>query len=110
VVTSRGASPVVMVGVGLAACAGGRACRRACSGLLTAVEFNQIAQGASLEVSGVVGARNRRVGHHAAQSTCDGSRTMSGDVNPAPPAMWCSVRGLGELRLAPGRLAEGLDV
>jgi hypothetical protein len=63
----------------------------ACSGLLTAVEFNQIARGASLVVKGVVGARNRRVAHRAARSTCDDGRMKSGDVNLEPPAMWCSV-------------------
>jgi hypothetical protein len=59
----------------------------ACSGLLTAVEFNQIARGASLEVNGDVCARNRKVAHRVARSTCDGGQTKSGDVNPAPPAM-----------------------
>jgi hypothetical protein len=69
----------------------------ACSGLPTAVEFNQTAQGASLEVSGAIGARNQRVAHRAARSTCDSGRRKFGDVNPAPPTMWCLVRGLGEL-------------
>jgi hypothetical protein len=49
------------------------------------------------------------VAQRAAWSTYDDGRTKSGDVNPAPPVRWCSIRGLGELRLAPGRLAEGLD-
>jgi hypothetical protein len=108
-VMSRGGSPAVMAGVGLAACAGVGLIGDACSGLLTAVEFNQIARGASLEVSGVVGAKNQRVAHRVARSTCDSGRMKSGDVNPTPPAMWCLVRGVGELRLALGRLAEGLD-
>jgi hypothetical protein len=63
----------------------------ACSGLLTTVEFNQIARGASLVVKGVVGARNRRVAHRATRSTCDGGRMKSDDIKLAPPAMWCSV-------------------
>ena len=46
--------------------------------------------------------------HHAARSTCVGGRTKSGDINPATPAMWCSVKGLRELHGALGRLAEGL--
>jgi hypothetical protein len=57
----------------------------ACSGLLTAVELNQSARGPSREITGVVGARNQRVAHCAARSTCDGGRMKSGDVNPAPP-------------------------
>jgi hypothetical protein len=81
----------------------------ACSGLLMAVKFNQTAQGASLEVNGDLCARNRQVAHRVARSTCAGGRTKSGDVNLAPPVMWCSIQGLGELRLALGRLAEGLD-
>jgi hypothetical protein len=50
-VTSRGGSPAVMVGIGPAACTGGRVVGDAFSGLLTAVEFNQIARGASWEVT-----------------------------------------------------------
>jgi hypothetical protein len=72
------------------------------------VELNQTAWGASREVTSVVCARNRRVAHRVARSTCAGSRTKSGDVNPAPSTMWSSVQGLGELHCAPGRLAEGL--
>jgi hypothetical protein len=62
-----------------------------CSGLLSALELNQSARVASWEVSGVVGARNRRVAHRAAWSTHGGGRMKSGDGNPAPPAKWCSV-------------------
>jgi hypothetical protein len=58
----------------------------ACSGLLTAVDLNQSAWGASREVTGAVGARNRRVSHCAARSTCDGDRMKSGNVNQAPLA------------------------
>jgi hypothetical protein len=62
-----------------------------CSGLLTAVELNESAQGASWEVSGAMGAMNRKVAHHAARSTRGGGRMKSGDGNPTPPAKWCSV-------------------
>jgi hypothetical protein len=64
--------------VGLVGCA--------CSGLLTAVELNQNARGASREVTGAVGTRNRRVAHRAARSTCASGRMKSGDANSAPPA------------------------
>jgi hypothetical protein len=50
------------------------------------VELNQSARGASQEVTGVVGVRNRRVAHHAARSTCDDGQMKFGDVNPAPSA------------------------
>jgi hypothetical protein len=49
-----------------------------CSGQLTAVGFNQTARGASLEVNGDVCARNQRVAHRVARSTCAGGRTKSG--------------------------------
>jgi hypothetical protein len=71
----------MVVGVGLVVC----------FGLLTAVELNQSARGASREVNGVVHARNRRVAHCAARSTCDDGRMKSDDVNPARPAKWCSI-------------------
>ena len=58
-VTSRGGSPTVMVGVGLAVCAGGRARRqrvlRPAHG--GRVQLNRT--GASLEVKDAVGAKNR---------------------------------------------------
>jgi hypothetical protein len=56
----------------------------ACSGLLTAVELNQSAQGASWEVSYVVGARNLGMAHRG--SSCGGSRLESGDGDLVPPA------------------------
>jgi hypothetical protein len=96
-VTSRGGLPEVMAEVGLAACARGRARRRRVLQHATAVKFNQIARGASLEVNGDLCARNRQVAHRVARSTCAGGRMKSGDVNPAPPVRWCSVQGLGEL-------------
>jgi hypothetical protein len=49
------------------------------------------------------------VAYRAARSTRGGGRRKSGDGNPAPPAKWCSVWGLGKLHRALGRLAEVLD-
>jgi hypothetical protein len=86
-VTPRGGSPAVMVEVGLTACAGGRARRRRVLRLLTAVELNQTAWGASLEVRGDIRARNRPVAHRVSRSPCAGGRAKLGDVNPAPPVM-----------------------
>jgi hypothetical protein len=57
-----------------------------CSGLLTAVDLNQSARGASREVSGAVGARNLEMAHRAVRSTRGGSRLESGDGDPVPPA------------------------
>jgi hypothetical protein len=58
----------------------------ACSGLLTAVELNQSARGASREVSGAVGARNLEMAHRGVQSTRGGGRLESGDGDSVPPA------------------------
>jgi hypothetical protein len=49
-----------------------------CFGLLTAVEFNPRAQGASWGAKETTRARNRRKTHRGARSTCAGSR--SGEV------------------------------
>jgi hypothetical protein len=73
------------------------------------VELNQTARGAPLEVKGDLCARNLPVAHRVTRSSCTGGRAKSGDVNPAPPAMWSSVQGLGKLHRVPGRLSEGLD-
>jgi hypothetical protein len=58
----------------------------ACSGLLMAVELNPSAQGASWEVSDVVGARNWRIAHHVIWSTRGDGRLKSGDGDLVPPA------------------------
>jgi hypothetical protein len=57
-----------------------------CSGLLTMVELNQSAHGASREVSGVVGTRNLEMAHRAVRSMCGGGRLECGDGNPVSPA------------------------
>jgi hypothetical protein len=57
-----------------------------CSGLLTVVEFNSIAQGASRGAKEATSARNWRKAHRGARSTCAGGREKSGDVDPVSPA------------------------
>jgi hypothetical protein len=57
-----------------------------CSGLLTAVEFNPRAQGASRGAKESTRARNRRKTHRGARSTYAGGRVKSGDVDPVSPA------------------------
>jgi hypothetical protein len=57
-----------------------------CSGLLTAVEFNPRAQGASRGAKKSTRARNRRKTYRGARSTYAGGRVKSGDVDPVPPA------------------------
>jgi hypothetical protein len=97
VVTSRGRLPSVMDGVGLAACAGGRAHRRRVLQPTHGdrVHLNHMA--ASREVISAVCARNRRAAHRVARSTRADGRAKPGDVNPAPSMRGCSVQGLEEL-------------
>jgi hypothetical protein len=57
-----------------------------CSGLLTTVEFNPRAQGASRGAKETTHARNRRKTHRGARSTCVGGRVKSGDIDPVSPA------------------------
>jgi hypothetical protein len=56
-----------------------------CSGLLTAVLFNPMAQEASWGAKEDTSARNRRKAHHGVRSTWAGGRMKSGDVDPVPP-------------------------
>jgi hypothetical protein len=56
------------------------------SGLLTAVELNQSARGASREVNGAVGAMNLKMAHRAVRSSRGGDRLESGDGNAVPSA------------------------
>jgi hypothetical protein len=55
------------------------------SGLLTAVLLNQVAQEASRGAKDAIGVRNRRTAYRGAQSTRDGGRLKSGDINPVSP-------------------------
>jgi hypothetical protein len=66
-----------------------------CSGLLTAVGFNQMARGASLDAKDAIGTRNQQMAQRGARSTCDGDQLKSGDVDPASPVRWCPIRGSG---------------
>jgi hypothetical protein len=91
----------VVVGDGLAAAqAVGLTCG-ACSGLLTTVESNLSARGASGEVSDDVGARNWRVAYHVTRSTRGGGRQKSGEalsrlkLGKASPPLGEAVQQLG---------------
>jgi hypothetical protein len=66
-----------------------------CSGLLTAVEFNPRAQGASRGAKESTLARNRRKTHRGARSTYAGDLVKSGDVDPVPPARQSSIPSSG---------------
>jgi hypothetical protein len=60
-----------------------------------AVGLNQMAQGASLDAKEAIGIRNRQMAYRGAQSTCDGGRLKSGDVDSASPVRYCSILGSG---------------
>lgn len=64
-----------------------------CSGLLTAVDFNPRAQGASQGAKETTRARNRRKTHRGARSTYTGGRVKSGEVDPVSPARYSSIPG-----------------
>jgi hypothetical protein len=84
-----------MAGIGLTACAGGRLVGGMCSGLLTAIGLNPVAQGPSRDAKDATGARNRRMAHRGARSTCDDGRVKSGSVDLVSPARYCSILGSG---------------
>jgi hypothetical protein len=65
------------------------------SGLLTAVEFNPRAQGASRGAKDATRARNQRKTHRGARSTYAGGRVKSGEVNLVSPARYSSIPGSG---------------
>jgi hypothetical protein len=56
-----------------------------CTGLLTAVQFNLRAQGASRGAKETTRARNRRKTHRGARSTYAGGRVKSDDVDLVSP-------------------------
>jgi hypothetical protein len=78
-----------------------------CSGLLTAVEFNPRAQGASRGAKETTHARNRRKTHRGARSTCTGGRVKSGDIDPVSPARYSSIPGSGSFTEAHRGYPEG---
>jgi hypothetical protein len=57
-----------------------------CSDLLTVVEFNPRAQGASRGAKETTRARNRIKTHHGARSTYAGGQVKSGNVDLVSPA------------------------
>jgi hypothetical protein len=65
------------------------------SGLLTMVEFNPRAQGASWGAKDDTRARNRRKIHRGARSTYACGRVKSGEVDPVSPARYSSIPGSG---------------
>jgi hypothetical protein len=79
----------------------------ACSGLLTAVESNQSARGASCEVRDAVGARNWRMAHRVTQSTRGDGRPKSGDVVLASPVRQCLGSSLEKLHSLSRKLSRG---
>jgi hypothetical protein len=79
----------------------------ACSGLLTAVELNQSARGASWEVSDAVGTRNWRMAHRVVRYTRGGGWPKSGDVALASPAKQCLGSSLGKLHSLSGKSSRG---
>jgi hypothetical protein len=83
------------------------------SGLLTAVEFNPMAQGASRGAKDATRARNRRKTHRGARSTYVGGRVKSGEVDPVSPARYSLIPGSGsftEARIGypEGRTGQGM--
>jgi hypothetical protein len=94
-VTLRRGSSTVMAGIGLAECAGGRARRRRVLRPAHGGRVQSNGTGASLDAKDAIGTRKRRMAYRGAQSTCDGGRLKSGDVNPASLVRWCPIRGSG---------------
>jgi hypothetical protein len=100
-----------MVGIGQATCAGGGGGGGVVggvrSGLLTAVEFNPRAQGASRGVKDATRARNRRKTHRGARSTYAGGRVKSGEVDLVSSVRYSSIPGSGSFIEARRGYPEG---
>jgi hypothetical protein len=56
-----------------------------------------MARGASRDAKDATGTRNQQMAYHGARSTCDGGRVKSGDVDPAFPVRYSSIRGSGSV-------------
>jgi hypothetical protein len=78
-----------------------------CSSLLTAVEFNPRAQGASRGAKESTRARNQRKTHRGAQSTYACGRVKSGDVDLVSPARSNSIPDSGSFTEARRGYPEG---
>jgi uncharacterized membrane protein (UPF0136 family) len=79
----------------------------ACSGLLTVVESNQSARGASWEVNDAVGARNLRMANQVIRFTRGGGRSKFGEVALASPVRQCLGSSLGKLHSLSGKPSMG---
>jgi hypothetical protein len=79
----------------------------ACSGLLTVVESNQSAWGASWEISDAVSARNWRMAHRVTRSTHGGGWPKSGEVALASPVRQCLDSSLGKHHSLSGKPSRG---
>jgi hypothetical protein len=78
-----------------------------CSGLLTVVEFNPRAQGASRGAMETTRARNRRKTHRETRSTYAGGRVKPGEVDLVSPARYSSIPGSGSFTEARRGYLEG---
>jgi hypothetical protein len=78
-----------------------------CSGLLTAVQFNPSARGASRGAKDSTLARNRRKTHYGARSTYAGDLVKSGDADPVSPARESLIPGSGSFTETRGDSLEG---
>jgi hypothetical protein len=84
-----------------------------CFGLLTALEFNPRAHGASRGAKETTRARNRRKTHRGARSTYAGGRVKPGEVDSVSPARYSSIPSSGSFTEArrgylDGRTGRGM--
>jgi hypothetical protein len=77
-------------------------------GLVTAQQFNQTGQRASLGAREDVGARNLKMAYRRARSTRSDGRPKSGEGDLGLSVKFCRVRGLRKLHGLMAKLTEGL--
>jgi hypothetical protein len=77
------------------------------SSLLTTLESNQSARGASREVRDDVGARNWRMAHRVTRSTRGAGWLKSDEVALASPVRQCLGSSLGKLHRLSGKPSRG---